>query len=409
MAEATVATPATDEASRASDAALAELRQQLQREREEKEAYKRRAEQHATRADAVQKERDEAWRRISTEVDQRYQAEEQRIDAELQASEAAAQGLEQQYARLLQEGEYVQAAAAQRKLASEQVRFDLATRAKTGLEQAKAQMKAQAEDQARVAAERARDPLAIYSAATRQWIEAHPQFTTDKVYKARVLLAHEKAVSAGKAVDSPDYFKFIEDDIAAPATRTTQLQQTQEQIRAAQQQAQPDAALSEAAVTDPPETEADETGDEAITIVEDEDETVVIGGAQEDATDMYEQAVREQQQEQRVQQQQQQRPVVKPKPQPSKAGAAAPPSRATGTPTTARATQPQRMSLTKEEAERALDSYPPGEIDPQTRKPVVYEIDGEKRVIASKTDAFKMYWDMKQKLLADHKMGPGVR
>jgi len=50
--------------------------------------------------------------------------------------------------------------------------------------------------------------------AAKAWVDKNPRFNTDAEYQAEAIGAHEVAVRKGIKVDSPAYFKFIEDRLA---------------------------------------------------------------------------------------------------------------------------------------------------------------------------------------------------
>lgn len=376
------AAQAPGDGARASDAALIELRAQLEQDRKEKDAALR-------RADVAERERDEARHRAATETDNRFVAEEQAIENGIAGASAEADRLEQEYARLQQEGEFVEAARKARELASAQNRLDSFTGRKDQLAQAKTQARLRSEAQAR-------DPLAIYGppgSPTRRWIDAHPRFLSDKVYKQRVLLAHEEALASGKSEHSPEYFAAIETDIGERARPQAAAGGRQAPI------ADADSPLSGAADT----RLADEPEPEDIEVAGDDGSVEIDDGTQQE-TDMYDEAVRQQQEaavraaqdraRERAQDGRQAKPVVK---KPVTGGQAAPPSR--GAVATPQGQRTGRMVLTQQEAERALADYPPGE---------KFKIGNVEHEVKTEADSYRLYWQAKQELIRDNKIGPNA-
>jgi chorismate mutase len=51
------------------------------------------------------------------------------------------------------------------------------------------------------------------SAETQDWIARNPRFTSDDAWRGEALKAHTAAVHLGYAVDEPDYFRFVEEQI----------------------------------------------------------------------------------------------------------------------------------------------------------------------------------------------------
>lgn len=61
------------------------------------------------------------------------------------------------------------------------------------------------------------DPFETYvsqfSSPTQVWLRQHPQCVSDQRYNSKTIAAHHDAVAEGIAVDSPEYFGFIEEHL----------------------------------------------------------------------------------------------------------------------------------------------------------------------------------------------------
>lgn len=366
------ATPAADVGARVSDAELADLRTQLARKTETEEALRRQNE-------TLQRERNDAHRRITSELDQRFVAEEQAIENGLLAAMSDADRLEDLITDLNEKGEFRQAAKHTRELASAQTRID-------GFNWRKQQIQGAKERATVEAAQAAQDPLGRYGApgsVTRRWIDAHPRFLTDDLYNHEVVGAHKRALRQGLNEGTADYFEFIEREIGERKAEEKPAEKTPPKKAAepASETEEEEAPLSEAATTivadadREPEVEVEEPP------VEDEGEI-----------EMDELAIRQAQQraDERAA-----RRAAEPK-KPTKTAAGAPPSR--GSMATAGAPAPGRVKLTRDEAERAIADYPPGK----------YMIDGQEVEVKNQMDAFRAYHSAREKLRSENRIGASV-
>lgn len=185
--------------------------------------------------EAVQtRQRDEEIARLRAEKDRADQERADLINARFASNETAianylavAQGdilaAEADYARLLEAGQYAEAARVNTKLNDAQGRLREGTRYKQQLDAQKAEYAAsierergQAEEAARRAAEAPADPYANMHPDARKWIDAHPKFKSDAAYHAAALAAHEYATKRlGLTANTPAYFDYIDKDMAA--------------------------------------------------------------------------------------------------------------------------------------------------------------------------------------------------
>jgi hypothetical protein len=376
MPERTASAPDAGDRTRTSDAELAALRAELQRAREEKDAAHREAE-------TARRERDDAGRRLTSEVDQRYTAEEKSIEESLASSKSEIERLEEQVAELNEKGDFKAAAKATTAMTAAQARIISLEQRKTAIDGEKGRAKAAAA----AAAERApKDPLTGLSEPAKAWIRRHPQWMTDKAYQDRVTSAHYAAKAKGIAVDSDRYFRFIEtaigerrDDVDRDADRGGD-RDRQDRNRGGDVDA--DSPLSGAADVDDAEN--------GEIVIEGEPDVPIDGG-----DDLYQDAedtVR------RARERAREREVERPRAGDRDAGrrgsrtsAAAPPSRG-GSPqagTRPRQSGDGRTRLTAIEAEIALSSYPPG----------------EHPGIKTKEDAYRAYHAQKTQLDSEGRLG----
>lgn len=178
------------------DQGISDLQRQLENER----AARAIAEQRATTAQA------EAGQ-FKTQAEQsQYTAISRALDAANGASEAA----EGKYAAAMEAGDYKAAAKAQ----SEMARI---AAQQTQLEAGKSQMEAmrkspqyQQPQQQRVDPNSFEGRISNATPRTQQWLRSHPEAVTDPEKNAEALLAHQRAMKAGHAPDSDNYFHFVE-------------------------------------------------------------------------------------------------------------------------------------------------------------------------------------------------------
>lgn len=365
----TAAAQAADNGARVSDVELAELRAQLQRKTENEEALR-------SQNQTLQRERNDAHRRITSEVDQRFIAEESAIENGLAAAMADADRLEDLITDLNEKGEFRESAKRTRELTSAQTRID-------GFNWRKQQIQG-AKEQATVrAAQAAQDPLARYGepgSPTRRWIDAHPKFLTDDLYNHDVVGAHKKALRQGMNEGTNEYFEFIEREIGE--------RKTAEEPKKEPPKKEPEV---EAAAEDSPLSEAS-----AVQVEEPNNEIEVEEPEPEDEgeVDVDEQAVRDAQAQA---QRQTARRAAAERAKPTKTASGAPPSRGSMTSNTRNA-EPGRLKLTRDEAEQAISAYPPGK----------YMVDNKEVEVKTQMDAFRLYGAARDRLRTEGRIGAGV-
>lgn len=100
----------------------------------------------------------------------------------------------------LELGQFTEAAKAQAEMNTAQLNLDKVDTYKRNLDQFEAQQAAQAKQPVTPAV----------SSKTKAWIDAHPEFNTDKVFQAECIAAHNVAVARGIRPDTDEYFRFVE-------------------------------------------------------------------------------------------------------------------------------------------------------------------------------------------------------
>ncbi len=218
----TTSTENDDKKNSTGESELDTLREALDKTRKEADAYK-------SRAERAEQEKTENGKRLTTETSNRVNAEDIAITNALAAAVADAERLEREVVEAQEDGKFSEAAKLTRQLASAQNKIDGWTAQKERFE-----------TQKKLAVERPQEPdaLAGYTLKTRQWIESHPEFLTDSKYKAKAMSAHYEAEVEGIALDSPEYFKHIEDKIKGKS-QVTDLDEMQEPVRKSPRTATP--------------------------------------------------------------------------------------------------------------------------------------------------------------------------
>ena len=154
--------------------------------------------------------------KLVNETNNRLGAEEVAIHNGIAAATQEAENLEQQVVAAQTEGKFAEAAKLTRQLASAQVKIDDWGKRKTQLESYKA---SQAEIAKNRPAEVA-DPYAHLSSPTRAWIERNPKFRTDNTFNKLAQAYASEAEDQGFAIDTPDYFKYVDNKLAGKTTTT---------------------------------------------------------------------------------------------------------------------------------------------------------------------------------------------
>lgn len=141
---------------------------------------------------------------LSSQVEARFAAEEEAISQGTASAESQIERLIAEQAAAFEAGEWKKAGELGAEMAEAKVMAREFSFRKGQLDSAKEQMKSRAEAAAKAPAAQPGIP-----ARTQAWIDAHPKFTTDAVYNAKAMLAHTEALAEGHAVESDEYFGFI--------------------------------------------------------------------------------------------------------------------------------------------------------------------------------------------------------
>ena len=119
----------------------------------------------------------------------------------------------------MEEGKFAEASKLTRLIASAQNRLDAANNSRSQL--------AIYKQQAEAAAHQAQnDPLSGYSEPAKDWIRKHPAFLSDPKYRARVIAADSLCRADDVELDSPEYFRRLNEAIT-PKQKATVVDETQ--------------------------------------------------------------------------------------------------------------------------------------------------------------------------------------
>lgn len=186
------ATPETKKTEIPTEEGVEKLRQQLADERAARVA----AENHAREA-------------AQGEVEARQTAQTSQLDLVKSAIDRVTQAndvLEAQYADAMTAQDFKAAAKAQRQMADNSAKLAQLEAGKNALEKApKPTPRAPVDPVEKFASE--------LSPASGAWVRAHPEYVRDQAKNKKMLAAHSIALADGCAVDTPEYFRSIEDTL----------------------------------------------------------------------------------------------------------------------------------------------------------------------------------------------------
>lgn len=215
-------TPAVDE--------MAELKKKL-------ELSERRASDAEARANSLHTEKTASDTRLASEVNNRFAAQEQAIDARSNAAKSSLTTLKAEIARASSESRYEDVAELSEKLADAKLEERAAAWEKGQI----AQFKARAQQEAEAVSTRSQNPTDTFLATipgyrSRQWLRNHPDTlenaATSEQGRALLFGAAQTAQGKGHTPDSDDYFASIETQLGlrepeatvtttAPAAKTS--------------------------------------------------------------------------------------------------------------------------------------------------------------------------------------------
>ena len=177
------------------------LQADIEKERSAKEAANRRAADERAAAEAARQEAQAARTSLADrELDT--------ITASIATAQAEGDAAQRDYAAASEIGDWAKQAEAQRRMSN--------AAAKTfGLERDKAELELRkSSPRAEEPARRANDPfeehVSRFSDRTAQWMREHRDWIIDPKRNAKVVGAHNFAVSEGKIPDTDEYFDYVE-------------------------------------------------------------------------------------------------------------------------------------------------------------------------------------------------------
>lgn len=205
------AAPDTGKAAETTPDQLAAMRAEIAASNQARDEANAVAAEQARRAEAAEAERQAA-------IEGRFAAQKSAVAQALAAATNEIQSARTAHTRAMTEGNFEAATDAADAMAEAKFRMKQAEGQQRWLadEERKAadQLKVQEEQraaQAEAVQRQPADPLAHLSAPARQWISAHPLFSTDANYRAKAMAAANYAQHVlGHAVDSPEYYEHVE-------------------------------------------------------------------------------------------------------------------------------------------------------------------------------------------------------
>lgn len=193
------------------------------------EAMKKRLEEANREIAEKSRENDELRGKSKVQIEDRFKAAEQNLDvhdqaldAKIEAHNAKIENLQEEIAHLMDSGEHAEALKKQRemnKLDFEVLNFQAG---KNFVATKKDELKAAKENADVMNEVKTADDYGSESAATREWIKAHPQFKVNKAgqplnrFAKVALVAHQEAIDAEDLTPgTPEYLRHIEKKLVA--------------------------------------------------------------------------------------------------------------------------------------------------------------------------------------------------
>ncbi len=191
----------------------------------------RRAEDAESRANSLATEKTAAEGRITTEVNTRFAAQEQAIDARAASAKDRLTNAKRELTRAQAEQRYEDVGELYAEISSATLDARQAEWEKTQI----TQFKERAKQEAETINSRSKDPVdeflsSIPGEPSRKWLRDHPEILRKAAVNQRdqkaLFGAAQLAEGRGHTPDSPEYFEFIEEQLglkepAAPVTTTT--------------------------------------------------------------------------------------------------------------------------------------------------------------------------------------------
>lgn len=157
--------------------------------------------------DALQRERDEATQGQS-------QATRSSLDAAITAEERRIQAAKQQFRHAREAGDFDAEEQALDQMQEARARHLALQREKQSWDQWEEHQKRERENVSPQPKAPQQRPAQQYAPEAQRWVEEHPRFNEDPVYRGIVMGAHEKAVRDGAAPNSRLYFQMIDQAVS---------------------------------------------------------------------------------------------------------------------------------------------------------------------------------------------------
>ena len=153
---------------------------------------------------------------VQTEV---VTSQTETLESGIAAADTEASAAEQAYAQAFEAGDGPAMARAQRAIAAAESRKGRLTEALEDLKEEIKTKPAQRQDAPQRPRPATQDPIEAFASnltpKSAAWIRKHPEAVTDQKKNARMLAAHNLAVADDIAIESPEYFRRVEEAIGA--------------------------------------------------------------------------------------------------------------------------------------------------------------------------------------------------
>jgi hypothetical protein len=180
-------------------AQFAQLETRANQDREARDAAEQRARQHAQEAERARQE-------VESVRTESAGSQLDAVTAGISTAETEATAAEAAYARAMEDGNFAEAAKAQRRMARAEADLGRLNEAKADIEIRKAQPRPEPQIPD--------DPFEAYVAGrtepTAKWLRNHRDWVVDPRKNAKLTSAHWAAVAEGLSADTDRYFEFVE-------------------------------------------------------------------------------------------------------------------------------------------------------------------------------------------------------
>lgn len=184
------------------DTDILDLKKELEAAKAERDAAKRDVGAANTRVAQTEQQARETNARLAGEVSSRVEEQSATIESGIVSAQGEIDGLRDAVAAALEGGKWADAARLQEEMSDAKLRMRELVYQKGEV--------ARYKDQIKNAPKTPVPQAPGVGAKTQSWINAHPRFNTDSVYRAKALLAHEECLEANIPVESEEYFKKVE-------------------------------------------------------------------------------------------------------------------------------------------------------------------------------------------------------